>query len=504
MVDADSVDAVRAELLLGHAYPHFQPTASLEDFADAHASLEPGARVDTAGDVLLAGRIVAKREASSKLYFYDIVSHGEKLQVLAEHQHYDDPSRFRRDNQGLRRGDVVGVRGFPGKSNRGELSVIPRSIELLAPCQHPLPDAQKEGLTDVNTRYRQRYLDLLVNKSSHDALVVRSLVVSHIRRFLETRGFLEVETPVLYHSSGGAMARPFVTRSEALDCDLKLRVAPELFLKQLVVGGMNRVFEIGKVFRNEGLSVRHSPEFTMLECYAAFADYEDFMRLVEELLSGMVEELTGSTCVEVGEGASTRTLDFTPPFRRLPVMPALNERLARLEGGRVQLPDPASSHFPAALADACRVVGCEPDEPATVPRRLDALVGELLEAECEQPTFIVDHPTVLSPLAKQHWDDPGLAQRFELVISRREVANAYSELNDPAEQRRRFKSQQKDRESGDNEALEMDEAYCRALEYGLPPTAGLGIGVDRLCMLLAQKDSVREVQAFPVVRRQDA
>eukprot|EP00941_MAST-03F_sp_MAST-3F-sp1_P002182 g2182.t1 len=480
-------------------YPHFQPTISLEKFEDEFHGIDTGVRLSDTADILVSGRIVSKREASQKLYFYDIESSGKKLQVLAELQHFEDPSTFRETHQCLRRGDIVGIRGFPGKSNKGQLSIIPRAVTLLAPCLHPLP-SEREGLSDPNTRYRNRYMDLLVNQRSHDALVMRSLVVSYIRRFLEQRGFLEVETPVLYHSSGGANARPFVTHSEALDTDLKLRIAPELFLKQLVVGGLNRVFEIGKVFRNEGLSVRHSPEFTMCECYAAYADYEDFMSFTEELLSTMCQELTGSMVVQVGSGDDTRVLDFTPPFRRLPVMKSLNERLP--EG--VSLPSPESPDLEEKLLEACKSIDSFPEMPQTVPRLLDHLVGELLETECTQPTFIIDHPILLSPLAKEHSskDMKGLTQRFELVVAGREVANAYSELNDPKEQRRRFEDQLEDKQAGDVEAMEMEEGYCRALEYGLPPTAGLGMGVDRLCMLLANEENVREVQAFPVVRRE--
>ncbi len=372
------------------------------------------------------------------------------------------------------------------KTRKGELSVQVHEWVLLAEARRSFGDKWK-GVTDVETRFRQREVDLWANERAGEVLRLRSRVVSWLRRRLEADGFVEVETPILHALVGGATAKPFVTHHNALDTDLYLRIAPELFLKRLVVGGFEKVFEIGRVFRNEGLSTRHNPEFTMLELYQAYADYRDFMVLVEQLVAGVAAEMRGTTSLTY----QGRALDLTPPWRRATMAELVTEATGK----------EASVHTTVdELRTRVAAAGVDPDPSWGPGKLLQELYEKTTEPDLWGPVFVTDFPAEVSPLARRHRDDPDLVERFEPVVAGRELGNAFSELVDPDDQRRRFEAQAAARAAGDEEAMVVDEDYLRALELGLPPTAGLGIGIDRLVMLLADVANIREVIAFPTLR----
>ncbi len=383
-------------------------------------------------------------------------------------------------------GDFLGVEGRLFRTKTGELTVQAAALRLLAKSLRPLPD-KWHGLSDVEVRYRQRYVDLIANPEVAEVFRRRARIIAEIRRFFDERGFLEVETPMMQPIPGGATAKPFVTHHNALDLTLYLRIAPELHLKRCVVGGLERVYEINRNFRNEGVSTHHNPEFTMLEFYHAYADYRDLMALTEELLPRVVRAVQGEEAV-VYQG---RRIVFTPPWPRLSV----EEGLVRVAGLAPEAVETAEGLRAAAAARAVSV-----DPAWGWAKLLVELFEALVEARLEQPTFVTDFPAELSPLAKARPDDPRYVQRFELYVAGMEIANAYTELNDPREQRRRFEAQVRARAAGDEEAHLMDEDFLRALEYGLPPTAGEGIGIDRLVMLLTDSPSIRDVILFPLLR----
>ncbi|MGH7532435.1 MAG: lysine--tRNA ligase, partial [Gemmatimonadales bacterium] len=391
----------------------------------------------------------------------------------------------------------LGVRGRLFRTRAGEVTVRAATVELLAKSLRPLPLGKRKegedgrtfgGLHDPEVRYRQRYADLAVHPAVREVFRVRARAISYLRRALDARGFLEVETPVLQPLYGGASARPFTTHHNALDMPLYLRIADELYLKRLIVGGLERVYEIGHDFRNEGMDRSHNPEFTMLECYQAYADYGDMMTLTEQLVSGVVQECTGGLTLE-REGV---TLDFTPPWSRVKFL----EGVARTAG--VDLRSATESELRSALIRG----GTAADAAAALSggRLLDEVFKVFLEPTLVQPTFVIDYPKPLSPLAKVHRDAPDLTERFELFIQGREIANAFSELNDPDDQRARFEDQARQRSAGDEEAQQFDADYIRALEYGMPPTGGLGLGIDRLMMVLTGQRSIRDVILFPAMR----
>ncbi|HEY3202833.1 MAG TPA: lysine--tRNA ligase [Thermoanaerobaculia bacterium] len=444
--------------------------------------------------VATAGRVLASRTAG-KAGFLDLSDGRSRLQIY-----------LRRDTVGddlfelykaLDLGDWIGVEGELFKTRTGELSVKARKLTLLAKCLRPLPE-KWHGLKDVERRYRQRYLDLAVNPESREVFERRAAIVRYIRRFLEERGFLEVETPMMQLIAGGAVARPFVTHHNALDLDLYLRIAPELYLKRLVVGGMPKVYEINRNFRNEGISTQHNPEFTMLEFYEAYAEASDLMRLSEELLSGLVREIVGGTTTPWGG----EVIDWTPPFHRLTMREAIAHFSRDDARGAIRFEDLASER---ALLAAARRYGV--DEPDRFQGKKGRLLAEVFEAVAEprlvQPTFLHEFPTEISPLSRQKPDDPEWVDRFELFAGGMEIANGFSELNDPAEQALRFRRQMEERERGDLEAAPYDADYVEALEYGMPPTAGEGIGIDRLVMLLTDRHSIRDVILFPLLRPVD-
>ncbi|MGH9153410.1 MAG: lysine--tRNA ligase [Acidimicrobiales bacterium] len=452
------------------------------DAASLHAdfaALEAGAETGLA--VSVAGRLMLRRN-QGKLAFGTLQDSSGRIQLFARHGRTPRFEAF----CALSLGDWVGVRGEVARTRRGELSVMVDEWALLAEARRSFPD-KWHGLADVDTRYRQRYVDLWVTEESRRALRLRSRVVSLLRRDLEERGFVEVETPVLHPVAGGAAARPFVTHHNALDTDLYLRVATELYLKRLVVGGFEKVFEVGRTFRNEGLSPRHNPEFTMVELYEAYADYGDMMRLTEELVAHLAAELCGGTRLAYGG----RHLDLAPPWRRASLVELVEEHA----GVGVGVDRPVAELRSVAAACGVEV------QPAWGPGKLVLEIFEkTTEGELWGPVFVCDYPQEVSPLARPHRSAPGLAERFEAIVAGRELANAFSELTDPAVQRAHFEAQARARVAGDEEAMELDEDFLRALEYGMPPTGGLGIGVDRLVMLLADAHHIRDVLLFPTLR----
>jgi lysyl-tRNA synthetase class 2 len=392
-------------------------------------------------------------------------------------------------------GDWIGVRGRLFRTKTNELTIWASQLQFLAKCLVPLPE-KWHGLTDVETRYRQRYLDLIVNPDSRRVFETRSRILAALREFMTGRGYLEVETPMMQPIAGGALARPFITHHNTLDMELFLRVAPELYLKRLTVGGFEKIFEINRNFRNEGISAQHNPEFTMMEFYEAYADYQTLMVMTEEMIGTVARKAVGTDAVTVGE----HEISLKAPFARLSMREGAREAAATRLGRDVTDADLRDREKAARLASELHIE-VKPTDGAG--RITTAIFEALCEERLVQPTFVYDHPTEVSPLSKQKPDDPDTVERFELYIGGVEIANAFSELNDPAEQRRRFEDQLKDRARGDLEAHAMDEDYIRALEYGLPPTAGEGVGIDRLVMLLTNSPSIRDVILFPLMRKRE-
>ena len=457
----------------------FDRTDLAADLHAAYDDLEAGA--ETGRVARVAGRLMLVRP-QGRLAFAELRDSSGSVQLFALSAVTPDFAAFAK----LRIGDWVGAAGPAVKTRTGELSVKVDEWVLLAEARRGFGDKWR-GITDVDLRYRQRYVDLWANEDSRRTFALRSRLLSLMRRWLEDRGFVEVETPMLQPIPGGATAKPFVTHHNALDVDLYLRIAPELYLKRLVVGGFERVFEIGRVFRNEGLSPRHNPEFTLLELYAAYLDYTDLMALTEELVAWLADELLQTTKLSYGG----RDLDLTPPWRRA----TLTELVAESTGRTLELEQGTG---------ALRAVAAElgvPFGPSDGPGKL---LLEIYEKTTEPaqwgPVFVVDYPEEVSPLARRHRSRPGWVERFEAIVAGRELCNAFSELTDPDEQRRRFEDQARARAAGDDEAMVVDEDYLRALDYGLPPTAGLGIGIDRLVMLFADAPTIRDVVLFPTLR----
>jgi lysyl-tRNA synthetase class 2 len=457
----------------------FETTATAGALQATYAHLEAGG--ETEDQVAVAGRVMLVRP-QGRLAFATLVDSSGTVQLFALAAVTTGFEEFSR----LSLGDWVGARGRVVRTRKGELSVKVTEWVLLAEARRSFGDKWK-GVSDVETRFRHREVDLWANEASRAILTLRSRAIRSLRRTLDNAGFVEVETPVLHPIPGGALAKPFVTHHNALDADLFLRIAPELYLKRLVVGGFEKVFEIGRVFRNEGLSPRHNPEFTMLELYQAYADYTDLMTLVEELVSGLAAELCGSTRLVYQD----RPLDLTPPWRRA----TLAELVSEAVGEKVDVHTSVE-----ILHGHARAAGVPFKEEWGPGKLLLELYEKTAESTLWGPIFVVDFPAEVSPLARRHREDPELAERFEAIVAGRELANAFSELVNPDDQRARFEAQAAAHAAGDEEAMVLDEDFLQALEYGLPPTAGLGIGVDRLVMLLADVANIREVIAFPTLR----
>lgn len=477
----------------GNPWPHkFSATISLPQFIHLYGGIADGERLE--GTVVsVAGRIGSKRTSGANLIFYDIAADGAKIQIIADSR-LAEGDTWSVHNL-LRRGDIVGVTGIPAKSKSGERSIMPTKCVLLSPCFHMLP-SKFAGLKDKETRYRQRYIDIMLNPTTRHVFNVRSQIINYVRRFLDARGFLEVETPMMNMKAGGAAARPFKTYHNDLDQTMFMRIAPELYLKQLIIGGFDRVYEIGRQFRNEGIDMTHNPEFTTCEFYWAYKDYHDLMKSTEDMISNMVKDITGGYKIQYPrKDGGMQEVDFTPPFERIPLVAGLEEVL------KVKIPadlfSPEANKF---LSDLCEKLDCKCPEPRTTARLLDKLVGEYLEEKImHKPVFIIDHPGVMSPLAKYHRDNASLTERFELFIMGKEVCNSYTELNNPLVQRRNFADQAKVSKD-DDEAQTHDEDFCTALEYGLPPTAGWGLGIDRMTMFLTGMDNIKEVLLFPAMK----
>lgn len=433
--------------------------------------------------VSLAGRIMAKREMG-KASFAHIQDLSGRLQIYVRQDTV--PAEKYEAFTMLDLGDIIGVSGKVFKTKTGELSVKVTDLEVLSKSLYPLPE-KYHGLKDVELRYRQRYVDLIMNPDVQQTFIARSRIIQSMRRYLDSLGYLEVETPTLHAIAGGAAARPFITHHNALDMTLYMRIAIELHLKRLIVGGLEKVYEIGRVYRNEGISTRHNPEFTMIELYEAYADYEDIMRLTENMIAHIAQEVLGSMQIRY----QGHDIDLTPQWRRLSMVDAVKEVTG--VDFSVQMTD-EQAH---ALAKEHKV---PVENHFTFGHILNAFFEHFVEETLIQPTFITGHPVEISPLAKKNAQDPRFTDRFELFIVAREHANAFTELNDPIDQRQRFEAQLEEREHGNDEAHEMDDDFIRALEYGMPPTGGLGIGVDRLVMLLTDSPSIRDVLLFPHMR----
>jgi lysyl-tRNA synthetase, class II len=471
-------------------YPHaFERTHTIAELVDAYGQRTHDELEAAHVGATTAGRILAIR-SFGKANFLVISDGRAKIQVYIRKDSLTERefAMFRL----LDFGDFVGVEGRLFRTKTNELTIWAAKLEFLAKCFIPLPE-KWHGLQDVEIRYRQRYLDLIVNPESRRVFEVRSRVLASIRTFLNARGYLEVETPMMQPIAGGALARPFVTHHNALDMQLYMRIAPELYLKRLTVGGIERVYEINRNFRNEGISTQHNPEFTMLEFYQAYSEYRELMEMTEQMISAVARDAIGTDQIAFGD----ERISLAPPYRRVSLREGARASASQKLGIEIGDADLRSRESAAGIARRLHV----DLQPSWGAGKIATEIFERLnEDSLIQPTFVYDFPTEVSPLSKQRADDPDTVERFELYIGGFEVANAFSELNDPAEQRRRFEAQLRDKAAGDQEAHAMDEDYIRALEYGLPPTGGEGVGIDRLVMLLTNSPSIRDVILFPLMR----
>ncbi len=471
---------------------NFRPTDSSVVLQKKYADLPNGEEKNE--EVSIAGRITSRR-VMGKLAFFTLSDETGTIQLFLEKatlnqngNSLNNEKNFENITSLVDSGDWIGVTGILRRTDRGELSIKVFQWSMLSKSLQPLPD-KWHGLADVEKRYRQRYLDLIVNPQSRKTFRIRALLVSSIRRWLDEKDFLEIETPVLQSEAGGADARPFITHHNTLDLPLYLRIATELHLKRLVVGGFQRVYELGRIFRNEGISTRHNPEFTSVEIYEAFADYFDMMELTEKLLSSVSEKICGSTKIIYQQ----QEIDLKPPWRRA----TMHQLVHEFTGIDFEL---FQDEFENAKAAMVREGLQVPDKADSVGRLLNEAFEQAVEPKLVQPTFVMDYPIEISPLARKHRTKKGLVERFELFIVGRETANAFSELIDPIDQKERLLLQQAKKEAGDLEAQSLDEDFINALEVGMPPTGGLGIGIDRFVMLLTDSPSIRDVIAFPLLR----
>ena len=463
-------------------YPYrFDRSHTLGEIRAKHGSLEAG--TETTDEVSVCGRVMLKRD-QGKLIFITIRDRSDEMQLFVSKAVVGDAAFD--DINALDMGDWIGARGAVMTTRKGELSVKASEVQLLSKALRPMPD-KWHGLSDVDTRFRQRYADLIVNADARRAFEIRHAIIASVRNTFRNRGYVEVETPMLHVEAGGAHARPFTTHHNALDMQLYLRIALELHLKRLIVGGMERVFEIGRVFRNEGISTRHNPEFTMLESYEAFADYQDIMQLTQDIIVNAARDALGTTVIEIGG----KPFDLTDPWPRKRMIDLASEKVGHELHPSQPLPSVRK------IADDH---GVKWEKHWGSGRVIEEIFAEKAEADLIAPTFVTGHPVEISPLARVDRNDPHLTERFELFVQARELANGYSELNDPVEQRKRFEAEQRAKEAGDAAAGTVDEDYVRALEFGMPPTGGLGIGIDRLTMLIASVSSIREVILFPTLR----
>lgn len=474
-------------------YPHkFNIDTTFDTYVETYRDIENGTRYKHLIHSL-AGRVREKRCSGKQLIFYNVESDNHSLQFLLDKKEYDDKDNFELINSIIHRGDIIGVTGFVGKSLRGELSIYPTKMTLLTPCLKYIPKVI-HGLKDPEIRAKKRYLDLIANPQNRNVIVISGIVCKEIRKYLNKLNFIEVYTRVLSPEVGGANAKPFITFHNDLKQNMYLRIAPELYLKKLVIGGLNRVYEIGQQFRNESIDKTHNPEFLSLEFYMAYADYYDLMKMCEEMFKRIVLSTCGKLVIDyTNSQGEDITIDFSPPYPRIDVVTELAKNGIDLTG------DLFGQETQEYLNNICTNKGIECSEPRTTARLLDKLIGEYIEPKCINPTFVINHPLIMSPLAKQHREYPHLSERFELFVCGMELANAYTELNNPDIQRKMFMEQQKARSMGDEEAQLVDEEFLDALEYGLPPTGGFGCGIQRLIMFLTNRNTIRDVIAFPAV-----
>tara|TARA_B000000477_G_scaffold124093_1_gene130836 strand:- start:594 stop:1994 length:1401 start_codon:yes stop_codon:yes gene_type:complete len=458
---------------------NYNKTAAITELITDHNALEDG--TSSGVTVSVAGRMMLRRD-QGKIAFGVLQDSTGRIQLFAPAKVTPEFEKF----VALNLGDWIGVTGEVMKTKRGELSVKVEKWVVLATTERPFPD-KWHGISDQDTRYRQRYVDLWVTEEARNTFVTRSKLMSLTRKWLEERHFMEVETPVFHPIPGGALAKPFTTHHNALDIELYLRIAPELYLKRLVVGGFEKVFEIARVFRNEGLSTRHNPEFTMLELYEAYADWEDIMKLSESLIEFLAEELTGSTIVSF----DGRDLDLSTPWKRASMVDLIKEYVNE----EVSLETPIED-----LRSLCDKLGIEYETDYGQGKLILEIYEKSVEPNLWDPCFVTEYPKEVSPLSRDHREKPGFTERFEGIVAGREILNGFSELVDPSEQMERFKDQLRKSESGDEEAMGLDKDYVRALEFGLPPTGGIGIGLDRLVMLLTDVQTIRDVVLFPTLR----
>ena len=484
----EKVEQLKASGQNPYAY-HWESTHHAAELQEKFADLSDGEEADF--EVAIAGRILARR-VFGKLAFFALQDETGTIQLYLDKKRIietmaDVPDAFNHLKQLTDIGDIIGVKGTIRRTEKGELSVYVSRYTVLTKSLLPLPD-KWHGLTDTEKRYRQRYVDLIVNPDVRETFRRRAKIITVIRRYLEDQGFIEIETPVLQNEAGGADARPFITYHNTLDMELYLRIATELPLKRLIVGGFEKVFEMGRIFRNEGISTRHNPEFTSVEFYQAYADYNDMIRLTEEIITTVAQEVLGTLQITYQGEA----IDLTPPWRRVTMHDLVQERTG-LDFNQFKTLEEAKT--------AAQQVGIQNVEEC---QSIGKLLNECFEQKCEetliQPTFVLDYPVEISPLSKLHRDKPGLVERFELFIVGRETANAFSELTDPIDQRERLEAQAARKAAGDLEAQSVDEDFLTALEYGMPPTGGEGIGIDRLVMLLTDSASIRDVIAFPLLK----
>lgn len=476
------LDALRES---GNPFPNdFRRNALAEELHQSFGGHEDEHLREEDVRVMVSGRMMAKR-VMGKASFIKLQDRTGQIQVRLERDRL--PEGVYQSFKKWDVGDIVGAKGALFKTKTGELTVMADAVHLLTKSLRPLPE-KFHGLSDQETRYRRRYVDLIMNEDSRDVFRKRSAVIAYIRAFLDSQDYLEVETPMMQTTAGGAIARPFTTHHNALDMSLFLRVAPELNLKRLTVGGFERVYEINRNFRNEGVSTQHNPEFTMLELYRAYADYEDLIVMIEALLKGMSQSILGTEQVEY-QGES---YDFSKPFERMTVEAVVMKFNPDIDSSKLRDRE--------YLAGVARDRGIKVEDNYGSGKLLVEIFEKTGEDQLRQPTFVTRYPTEVSPLSRRNDDDPFVTDRFELFIGGREIANGFSELNDPEDQEERFRAQAANREAGDDEALQYDADYIRALEYGLPPTAGLGLGIDRLVMLLTDSPSIRDVLLFPHMR----
>ncbi len=433
--------------------------------------------------VKLAGRLMSKR-GHGKATFCDLQDMYERIQIYVKLDEVGEEAYEEFKKYDI--GDVIGIEGSVFKTHMGEISVKVKTLILLAKSLRPLPE-KFHGLKDMDLRYRQRYVDLIVNSEVKDTFIKRSRIIKGIRKYLDDRGFIEVDTPILNTIQGGATARPFITHHNTLDMDMFLRIAPELYLKRLIVGGFNKVYEMGRLFRNEGMDIKHNPEFTTVELYSAYDDYKDMMDITEGLISNLAQDVCGSTVINY----QGQEIDLTPGWKRISMIDSIKE-VTGVDFNEAKTDEEATK--------LVRKLGIEVEKTMKRGNAIALVFDERVENTLVQPTFVIDYPIEISPLAKKKPSDPRLVERFELFIGGREYANAFSELNDPIDQKERFLAEVASRESGNEEAGMMDEDYVQALEYGLPPTGGLGMGIDRLIMLLTDSYSIRDVLLFPTMK----